>query len=112
MDKFKILASPDYCNFVSGSKHFVRSEMGTMDSIMTLKDHSGFKYVYDSRFPGQSKNKVLISKMSVDILGSGVNIVKRMQVGGDMENSWIMFDHVKRLKGWTTLAYHTSTIRY
>ena len=23
-----------------------------------------------------------------------------------MENSWIMFDHVKRLKDWTTLACH------
>jgi hypothetical protein len=32
--------------------------------------------------------------MSVDLPGSGVELVKRMQVGGDMENSWIMFDHV------------------
>ena len=23
-----------------------------------------------------------------------------------MENSWIMFDHVKRLKDWTTLVCH------
>ena len=58
-----------------------------MDSIMALKDHSGFKYVHDSRFPGQFKDKVFVFKMSVDIPGGGVDLVKRMQVGGDMENS-------------------------
>jgi hypothetical protein len=65
---------------------------------MALKDHSGFKYVHGSRFPGQFKDKIFVFKMSVDLPGSGVDLVKRMQVGGDMENSWIMFDHVKRLK--------------
>ena len=85
MDKFNTIASPNYHNFVSGSKRFVRSRMGTMDSIMVLNDHSGFKYVYDSRLPGQSKDKVFVFKMSVDLPGSGVNLVKRMQVGGDME---------------------------
>jgi hypothetical protein len=57
MDKYSILASPNCRNFVSGSKRFVCSGMGTMDSIMALKDHSGFKYVHGSRFPGQSKDK-------------------------------------------------------
>ena len=36
--------------------------------------------------------------MSVDLPGSGVDLVKRMQVKGDMENFWIMFNHLKRLK--------------
>ena len=98
MDKFNTIASPNYHNFVSGSKRFVRSRMGTMDSIMALNDHSGFKYVYDSRLPGQSKYKVFVFKMSVDLPGSGVNLVKRMQVGGDMEKLWIVFDHIKCLK--------------
>ena len=98
MDKFNIIASPNCRKFVSGSKRFIRSRMGTMDGIMALKDHSGFKYVHGSRFPGQSKDKVFVFKMSVDLPGSGVDIVKRMHVGGDMENSWIMFYHVKRLK--------------
>jgi hypothetical protein len=87
MDKFSTLASPNYRNFVSGSKRFLRSEMRTMDSIMTLKDHSAFKFVYGSRFPGQSKDKMFVFKMFVDLLGSGVELVKMMQVGGDMENS-------------------------
>jgi hypothetical protein len=41
---------------------------------------------------------VFVFKMSVDLPGSGVEVVKMIQVGGDMENSWSMFDHVKRLK--------------
>jgi hypothetical protein len=101
MDKFSTLASSNYRNFVSGSKHFLRSGMGTMDSIMALKDHSAFKFVHGSRFPRQSKDKMFVFKMSVDLPGTGVELVKRMQVGGDMENSWIMFDHVKRLKDWS-----------
>ena len=112
MDKFSTLASPNCRNFISGSKRFVRSGMGTMDSIMALKDHSGFKYVHGSRFPGQSKDKVLVLNMSVDLPGSSVDLVKRIQGGGDMENSWIMLDHVKRMKDWTTLACHVYDSKY
>jgi hypothetical protein len=78
MDKFNTLASPNCCNFVSGSKFFLRSGMRTMDSIMALKDHSAFKFVHGSRFPGQSNDKVFVFKMSVDLPGSGVKLVKRM----------------------------------
>jgi hypothetical protein len=87
IDKFSTLTSPNCRNFISGSKRFLRSEMGTMDSIMALKDHFAFKIVHSSRFPGQSKDKVFVFKMSVDLPGSGVELVKRMQIGGDMDNS-------------------------
>jgi hypothetical protein len=106
MDKVNTLASPNCHNFVSGSKHFLRSGMRTMDSIMTLKDHYVFKFIHGSRFLRQSKDKVFVLKMFVDLPVSDVELVKRMQVGGDMENSWIMFDHVKRLKDWTTMVCH------
>ena len=86
--------------------------MGTMNSIMAFKDHSSFKYFHASRFPRQSKDKVFVFKMSIDLPRSGVDLVKRMQEGGDMENSWIMFDHVKRLKDWTTLACHVYDSKY
>jgi hypothetical protein len=29
-----------------------------------------------------------------------------MQVGDDLQNAWMMFDHVKHFQGWTTMAYH------
>ena len=112
MDKFSILTSPNCRNFVSGSKRFVHSGMGTMDSIMALKDHLGFKYVHDSRFQGQSEDKVFVFKMTVDLPGSGVDLVKCVQVGRNMENSWIIFDHVKRLKDWTTLACYVNNSKY
>jgi hypothetical protein len=107
MDKFNTFASPNCRNFVSGSKHFLRSGMGNMDSIMALKDHSAFKFIHGSRFPGQSKDKGFVFKMSVDLPSSGVELVKRMQDCDDMENSWIMFAHVKRMKDWTTMAVAT-----
>ena len=57
-----------------------------MNNIIVLKDHSCFKYVHGNRFPGQSKDKVFIFKMSVDILESGVDVVSSMQIRGYMEN--------------------------
>lgn len=50
--------------------------------------------------------------MLVDLPGSGVDLVKRMHVGGDMENLWIMFDRIKLLKDWTTLACHVYDDKY
>jgi hypothetical protein len=41
-----------------------------MDSIMTLTYHSAFKFVHDRWFPGQSKDKMFVFKISVDLLGS------------------------------------------
>jgi hypothetical protein len=112
MDKFSTLVSPNCCNFVSRSKRFLRSGMGTMDGIMALKNHSAFKFVHSSWFPGQSKDKMFVFKMSIDLPGSGVELVNRMQVGWDMKNSCIMFDHVKRLMDWTTMTYQLYDSRY
>ena len=50
MDKCNTLASPNCHNIILGSKRFIHSGVGTMDSIMALKNHSGFKYAYDCRF--------------------------------------------------------------
>ena len=83
-----------------------------MDSIMTLKDHSGLKYVHGSRIPGQSKDKVFVFKMSINLPGSVVDLVKSMQVGRIIVNSYVIFDHVKRLKDWTTIACHVYDNKY
>jgi hypothetical protein len=57
-------------------------------------------------FPGQGKDKVYLFKMSEEGPRSGVDLVRQMQPGGDLQNSWCMFDHVKRVKGWTLMAAH------
>ena len=112
MDKFTTLTFPNCQNCVVGSKWFVHMEMGMMDSIMALKDHSTFKFVHGSRFQGQLINKVFVFKMCVDLHGSGVNFCKALVVrrrhGTFVDN----FNHMKCLKDWTTMAYHMYDIKY
>lgn len=63
INKFSTLASLNCRNFVAGSKRFICSGMDSLDSIMVLKNHFGFKYVHDSQFPRQSKGKVFVFKI-------------------------------------------------
>jgi hypothetical protein len=42
--------------------------------------------------------------MSLYGLTSGVDLVRHMQPHGDLQNCWLMFDHVKRVQEWTTMA--------
>jgi hypothetical protein len=35
-----------------------------------------------------------------------------MQLGGDLQTCWIMFDHVKHVNGLTTLACHVYDLVY
>ena len=49
---------------------------------MALKNHFAIMFVHDSRFPGQKKNKGFVFKMFVDLPGSVVKLVKKMQFGG------------------------------
>jgi hypothetical protein len=50
--------------------------------------------------------------MFVNGVGSGVGLFARMQIGGNLVNSWIMFDHVKQVVGWTTMACHVYDPKY
>ena len=81
---------------------------GYIDNILKLKKASTYDYIHDSRFPGQGSldNIAYLFKVSTVGAGSGVDLVRRMQPGGDLELAWIMFDHVKRVAGWTSLGAH------
>ncbi len=35
-----------------------------------------------------------------------------MQLGDDLQNAWMMFDHVKRVQGWMTMACHVYDLVY
>lgn len=39
-------------------------------------------------------------------MANGVDLFKQMQLGGDFQNVWLMFDHVKRVEEWTTMVCH------
>jgi hypothetical protein len=78
MDKFATLSSPNCRNFVVDARRFVCSGMDTIDSIMALKENSKFKYIHDNRFLNQSTDKVFIFKISIDLAGSGIDLVQQV----------------------------------
>jgi hypothetical protein len=79
-----------------------------MDSITILRGCSNWPYVQKNMFPSQGSNsdKVFLFKMSEVGPCSGVDLVKQMHLGGNLHDAWIMFNHVKRVKKWTTMACH------
>jgi hypothetical protein len=79
---------------------------------MAMKRLSTIEYIHGNIFPSQGKDKVYVFKMLIDGFGSGVDIDKRMQPRGDLENAWLMFDHVKRVQEWTTMACHVYDATY
>jgi len=50
--------------------------------------------------------------MSFYGLASKVDLVRHMQLGGDLSNCWLMFDHLKHVLDWTTMAYHVYDLVY
>jgi hypothetical protein len=71
-----------------------------MDSITKFKGSTNWAYIQENKFPGQGFDfdKVFVFKMSEVGPGSGVDFIRRMQSSGDLQDVWIMFDHVKRVK--------------
>jgi hypothetical protein len=93
LDKFEILSSPNLWNMISISRSGGKG--GAFDSIMVMKRYTIIEYIHGNIFPEQGKDKAYIFKMLVDEPGSGVDLVKLMQPGGELENTWLIFDHVK-----------------
>ena len=87
---------------------------GVMDSITKLRGSSNWAFVQENKFPsqGSDSDKVFVFKMSEVGPGSGVGLVKRMQVGNDLQDAWMMFDHIKQVKVWTTMACHVYDSKY
>jgi hypothetical protein len=112
LEKCKYMSSPSIKNDVTAFRYIQR--FGVMDGIATLRGCSHWAYVQENKFPGQGSDsdKVFVFKMSEVGPGSGVHLVNRMQPGGDLEHVWIMFDHVKRVKNWTTMACHVYDSAY
>jgi hypothetical protein len=96
LNKLEILNSPYVRNIITsfGSA----SKGGVFDSIMSMKRYTTIEYIHGNVFLRQGKEKVYVFKMLVDRPGSGLDLVKHMQLGGDLENAWLMFDHVKHVQ--------------
>ena len=65
-------------------------------------------------FPGQGFDfdKVFVFKISEVGSSSSVDLIKWMQPGGDLEDTWMRFNHVKHVKKWTTMACHVYDSTY
>jgi hypothetical protein len=81
---------------------------GVIDGIAKLRGVSNWAYVQRNQFLGQGDDtdKMFVFKMFEVGPASGVDLVRRMQPSEDLENAWMMSDHVKRVKGWITMAAH------
>jgi hypothetical protein len=49
-----------------------------------LKANNGYDYIQDSCFLGQQFGEIFFFKMSIDRDGNGFDLVKQMQLGGDL----------------------------
>lgn len=101
------------CRFqhmVGKAKKEVLPGDGGLDSILELKRKSMYEFFHCSQFPGEGFHDqcCFIFKMSTKGPSSGVDLVNRMNRDGiaDLRSSWVMFDHTKRVLGWTTFACH------
>jgi hypothetical protein len=112
LDKCKYMTSPSMKNNVTTFRYLRR--FGIMDSITMLRGCSNWPYVQKNMFPsqGSDSDKVFLFKMSEVGPSSSVDLVRRMQPSGDLQDAWIMFDHVKRVKKWTTMACHVYDSTY
>jgi hypothetical protein len=61
---------------------------------------------------GLDSEMVFVFKMSKVGPASGVDLVKQMQSGGDIQDLRNIFDHVKHVKHWTTMACHVYESTY
>jgi hypothetical protein len=110
LEKFEILSSSNVRNMITSLRSGGKER--AYDSIMIMKRYVTIEYIHGNVFPGQGREKVYVFKMLVDGPKSGVDLIKHMQPGGDLENAWLMFDHVKRVQEWNTMAYHVYNATY
>ncbi len=84
MEKFETLCSPNIQNLITSFKHNANIQ-GPMDNILILKLKSPYDYIQDSCFLGQmAKQKVFLFKITLYKLASGVDLVRHMQLGGEL----------------------------
>ena len=112
MEKYANLASPNIKNAISNFKHVERTN--PMDGICQMRGCTTWPFVQRNVFLGQGadNDKVFGFKMSEVGPAFGVDLVTRMQPGGDLQDSWLMFHHVKRMNNWTTMACHVYDSQY
>jgi hypothetical protein len=109
--KFYKLNSPNIRKLVVSFKHYPNG--GYIDNILELKSKSWYDYIQRCCFLRQViGQKVFIFKMSINDVGSKTSLVTWMQLAGDLQNAWIIFDHVKHAISWITIVCYVYNPAY
>ena len=112
-DKWTKLGTSNMRNIISEERSKARGHGEWESDFFKLKRHSMYDFIHDSVLPRQGREKIIyIFKMSTCRVASGVDLVRRMQPWGDLQFEWVMYDHVKRIDGWTTLGIHVYDLEY
>ena len=85
LEKWLALSTPSINNMIMDARVLCR-QGGYIDNILKLKQASTYDYIHDSRFPGQRRtsNILYLFKMSIVGADSNMDLVWRMQLGGDL----------------------------
>lgn len=86
MDKYELLASLIVRNDTISLKD-TPGKSRVINAIMALKDASKIDFIHRNIFPWQGTKKLYLFKMLTNGDGSRVDFIKRMQSGGNLENS-------------------------
>lgn len=79
------------------------------DSIQDMQCNIYFPYTQRFLFPiqGSKNDRPYVFKMSTKGPGLGVDILRRIKVGGPLEGSWVSFNGMHRIySGWLTFSAH------
>ncbi len=94
---FTLLCSLGICNLIVSPKH----HLGKLKALF------GYNYIQDNCFPNQqARQKVYLLKVFIDGTTSKFDLVRQMQLNDDLQNAWMMFNHVTHVQGWMTMACH------
>ncbi|CAM6093771.1 unnamed protein product [Calypogeia fissa] len=103
-------------NMIRSIKKYTHAS-SDLQMLLELKKKMVMPFVQSILFPGQSLNvdeRPHIFKMSTTGPGSGLDLIRRMQPGGDLEKSWIMSDVMHRTLDdkWCTMSAHVYDHHY
>ncbi|KAL3681569.1 hypothetical protein R1sor_024525 [Riccia sorocarpa] len=103
------VANPDKVLNMIKSIRRSSAPMGELSEIASMQKNTMFRTVQRSLFPGQADKDsgCFVFKMPDLGPGSGVDLVNRMRVGGDLHGAWVMWDVMHRIESkWCTMGIH------
>ncbi|MCO5593948.1 hypothetical protein L7F22_047967 [Adiantum nelumboides] len=76
-----------------------------LEIVLDLKSKSKYPFIHSLLFLGKLKTaqQPHVFEMLVKGPGSGVDLVNRIRLGGNLEHMWV---HVHRVQGWPTMSAH------